>query len=65
MKNLRNALNDKGLTLIELLVSLALISIVIVTFLSFFSQSVLFSSKSEDKLTAVNIAEKVIAELKK
>lgn len=53
-----------GFTLIEALSSIVLLSVVILFFLSFFTQSTLFSNKTEDKLTAINISEKVLNEAK-
>lgn len=57
-------LNNRGLTLIELLGSITLLGIVIVSFFSIFSQSTIFSSKVEDKLTAINVAENVLSDIK-
>lgn len=64
MKNLINRLNENGVTLIELLVSITLLSIVIISFLSFFGQSMKLSLKVEDKLSAVNVAEIVLDEVR-
>ncbi|MBS4194840.1 type IV pilus modification PilV family protein [Lederbergia citri] len=61
---MKNVFNDKGLTLIELLASIAILSIVIVSFLHFFSQAMLFSGKAEDRMTSINIAEKVLQSVK-
>lgn len=55
-------LNDKGVTLVELLASLVLLSIVILSFLTFFTQSMSHSVKVEEKLTTINLAEKVLSE---
>ncbi|MBD8068857.1 prepilin-type N-terminal cleavage/methylation domain-containing protein [Bacillus sp. PS06] len=56
--------NQKGLTLIELLASIVIISIIIISFLSVFSQFFIFSNKQEDKLTVINLAEKVLSDVK-
>lgn len=56
--------NNKGLTLIELLGSITLLGIILISFFSIFSQSTIFSSKNEDKLTAINVAENVLSALK-
>ncbi|RSL32377.1 prepilin-type N-terminal cleavage/methylation domain-containing protein [Salibacterium salarium] len=56
----KNRCNQTGLTLIEVLASITILSIVTLTFLSFFSQSMIFSERTEDELTAVNAAEKVM-----
>lgn len=57
-------LNQKGLTLIEILAAVVILMIVIVGFLSFFSQATSHSRITEDKLTAINLAEKVLVERK-
>ncbi|MDV2684221.1 type II secretion system protein [Alkalihalophilus lindianensis] len=62
MKYFNRYVNNTGLTLIELLASITLLSIVIIIFLSIFSQSMIWSSKVEDRLTAVNLAERVLYE---
>ena len=56
--------NDKGVTLIELLASIVILSIVIIGFLSFFPQTLLLSTKVEDRLTGLNVAEEVLNEYK-
>ncbi len=48
--------NEKGLTLIEVLVSITLLSIVIITFLSFFTNAFRFNSINDDSIQAMNIA---------
>ena len=58
-------LNQKGLTLIEILAAVVILMIVIVGFLSFFSQATSHSRITEDKLTAINLAEKVLVKAKK
>lgn len=56
--------NEKGITLIELLASIVILSIVIIGFFSFFPQSILLSTKVEDKLIGLNVAEEVLNEYK-
>lgn len=56
--------NEKGITLIELLASIVILSIVIIGFFSFFPQSILLSTKVEDKLVGLNVAEEVLNEYK-
>ncbi len=53
-------MNQAGLTLTEILVSLVLISIVLITFFSFFSQTTLFSGKNEERLVAFHLATKTL-----
>ena len=48
--------NEKGLTLIEVLVSITLLSIVMITFLSFFTNAFRFNSINDDSIQAMNIA---------
>lgn len=48
--------NEKGLTLIEVLVSITLLSIVIITFLTFFTNAFRFNSINDDSTQAMNIA---------
>lgn len=57
--------DDKGLTLVEVLVAITLLSIVFLFFLNFFPKAMVFSGKSEDRLTAINLAEKMLVEEKK
>ncbi|MEK3981051.1 prepilin-type N-terminal cleavage/methylation domain-containing protein [Psychrobacillus sp. FSL K6-2836] len=61
MKNL----NQRGLSLIEILAAVVLLMIIIVGFLSFFAQATSHSRITEDKLTAINLAEKVLVEIKR
>lgn len=58
MKNI--LLKQEGLTLVELLVSLVLISIILITFFGFFSQTTLFSGKNGEKLVASNLATRTL-----
>lgn len=58
-------LNQKGLTLIEILAAIVILMIVILGFLSFFSQAISHSRITEDKLTAINLAEKVLVQIKR
>lgn len=53
-------LKQDGLTLIEVLVSIVILSIILTTFFSFFSQSMTFSGKNEEKLVAYNLASKTL-----
>ncbi|MBD3107822.1 prepilin-type N-terminal cleavage/methylation domain-containing protein [Bacillus sp. AGMB 02131] len=49
---------NQAFTLIEVLASITLLSIVLAIFLPFFANSIELSSKTEDKLTAINLAER-------
>lgn len=62
MKNLKE--NQKGLTLVEILATLALLSIVFVGIMSVFSQMTLFNDKTYEKLDTMNLARQEMSELK-
>jgi type II secretory pathway pseudopilin PulG len=62
MKTFHRYFNANGLTLIELLGSIVIIGIIFASFFTFFSQSMLFSTKVEDKFSGANIAERIIFE---
>lgn len=49
-----------GFTLMEVLVSLVLVSIILSAFFGFFGQTLLASTKNEDKLVAFNLATKTL-----
>lgn len=58
-------INDqKGLTLIEILASIVILGIVFTGMLGFFSQTVNFSTHNENKITSINLAEKMLSEYK-
>ncbi|MBT2735786.1 prepilin-type N-terminal cleavage/methylation domain-containing protein [Bacillus sp. ISL-7] len=52
--------NDKGVTLIEVLVSIVLLSIIFLSFMSFFPQMGLMNNQNQDKAKAINIAKEVL-----
>lgn len=64
MRKFKELNQSEGFTLIEILASIVILGIILITFLSFFSQSMLFSSKVEQNLSAVNIADRVLYEFK-
>jgi prepilin-type N-terminal cleavage/methylation domain-containing protein len=53
-------LKQDGFTLLEVLVSVVLLFIVLTSFFSFFSQSLIFSGKNEEDLVAFNLARKTL-----
>jgi prepilin-type N-terminal cleavage/methylation domain-containing protein len=53
-----------GLTLVEVLVSVTILSIVIFTFLSFFTTSAKFNAFSSDKINGTNIAREIHEDFK-
>lgn len=57
---MRKFLRSNGMTLVELLVAITLLLIISVFFLNIFPQSMSYSRKAEDKLIALNLAEKVL-----
>ena len=56
--------NERGMTLVELLAAIALLCIVLVTFMSLFTQSAKFTAHNNEKLTNVQVAEDVIADIR-
>lgn len=50
--------NEKGLTLVEVLASIVILSIVLVIFMNFFPQMALMNNKNEEKQQAINLAKK-------
>lgn len=60
LKLLTKYSNSKGLTLIEVLLSITILFIILIVFFQIFGQSMLFSSKVEDKFSAANIAERIL-----
>lgn len=61
---MNNLKNTQAFTLIEVLGSITILGIVLTIFLSFFSNATLFSSKTEDKLTAINYADAALHNVK-
>ncbi|RLQ91920.1 type II secretion system protein [Planomicrobium sp. Y74] len=62
MKNILN--KEQGMTLVELLAAIALLGIVLFTFMSIFTQSAKFSAHNQETLTAVQIAEQVVSDVR-
>lgn len=62
MKNILN--REHGMTLVELLAAIALLGIVLFTFMSIFTQSAKFSAHNQETLTAVQIAEQVVSDVR-
>ncbi|MDQ0159811.1 type IV pilus modification PilV family protein [Alkalibacillus salilacus] len=56
--------NHKGFSLIEVLAAIVILTIVLTSFIGFFSQSIILSTQTEDELTAVTVAENVLTEIK-
>jgi prepilin-type N-terminal cleavage/methylation domain-containing protein len=52
--------NQKGFTLLEVLLSIILLSIILTSFMGFFTQSAMFTKKNEQKLGTSQTAQKVI-----
>lgn len=56
--------SENGMTLVELLAALVLLSIVLLAFFTFFTQSAKFTQHNKEKLTAVEVAEDVVADVR-
>ncbi|WNF21892.1 prepilin-type N-terminal cleavage/methylation domain-containing protein [Mesobacillus jeotgali] len=52
--------NQNGLTLLEVLLSIVILSIVLTSFASFFSQSAMFVKKNEEKLSTSQTSQKIV-----
>lgn len=52
--------NRKGLTLIEVLLSITILGIIATSFLSFFNQAYSYTKKNEDKTVGINVARNVL-----
>lgn len=64
MKKMTIWQNEQGLTLIEVIASLVIISIVLISFLGLLLQSTKHTKYNKDKLTEVDVAEQVVADLR-
>ncbi|MCJ1908635.1 type IV pilus modification PilV family protein [Planococcus ruber] len=56
--------SQKGLTLVEILAATVILGIVLISFMSFFAQSAKFTVHNSEKLTAVEVAEDVMGEIR-
>lgn len=56
--------DTQGISLVEILAALVLLSIVLVTFMTFFTQSAKFTAHNHETLTSVQVAEQVVAEVR-
>lgn len=54
------SVNEKGLTLLEVLLSIVLLFIVLTSFASFFTQSAIFIKKNEEKLSTSQTAQQIV-----
>ncbi|WP_394119729.1 prepilin-type N-terminal cleavage/methylation domain-containing protein [Planococcus donghaensis] len=57
------SMNDKGLTLVEVLAAVVILGILFVGIMSIFPQMTLFNAKTETKLDTMNLARQEMAEL--
>jgi prepilin-type N-terminal cleavage/methylation domain-containing protein len=64
LKNFAKTGAEKGFTLIELLASITILGIILTVFFTVFSNSMIFSSKTENRLTESNLAERVLSDIK-
>lgn len=51
---------EKGLTLIEVLISITILGIIMTSFLSFFNQAYSYTKTNEDKTVGINVARNVL-----
>jgi prepilin-type N-terminal cleavage/methylation domain-containing protein len=56
--------NNRGFTLIEVLASIIILSVIITSFFQFFIFSQKTTTNNQDKLIAINIAQKVLEQIK-
>ncbi|ALC89783.1 hypothetical protein AM500_08360 [Bacillus sp. FJAT-18017] len=56
----KNSLNQEGFTLLEVLLSIVLLTIILTSFLGFFTQSAIFNKKNEQKLDTMQTAQTII-----
>ena len=56
--------NESGLTLVEIIAALLILSIILLSFFAFFTQSAKFTKHNKENLTAVQVAEDVVAEIR-
>ena len=64
VKNFKINRCENGLTLIEVLASVVILSIVLISFSSILLQSVKHTKYNEEKLTAVDIAEEIVGKIR-
>ncbi len=60
MKRLKLVHNAKGLTLVEILVSITILGIIMTTFLSFFNHAYSYTKKNENKTVGINVARNIL-----
>ncbi|MBB6455053.1 type II secretory pathway pseudopilin PulG [Salirhabdus euzebyi] len=56
--------SEKGLTLVELIAAFVIITILLISFFSFFSQGAKYSEINDDSIKASNLARQVLEELR-
>jgi prepilin-type N-terminal cleavage/methylation domain-containing protein len=54
--------NEKGLTLVEILAAITILSIIVVSFLSFFPQVGMMNQQNDVKTKGINAAKKILAQ---
>ncbi|MGG3798291.1 prepilin-type N-terminal cleavage/methylation domain-containing protein [Metabacillus fastidiosus] len=60
----RKILNNSGITLLELVVSIAILSIILITFAGLFMNAFKYNAMSGDKLQSVNLAQEYASKIK-
>ncbi|AIY05107.1 hypothetical protein Plano_1142 [Planococcus sp. PAMC 21323] len=54
--------NERGISLVEILAAVVILGIVLVSVMTFFTQSAKFTAHNSEKLTNIQVAEEVVAE---
>ena len=58
--NKKNLQNQSGFTLVEVLLSITLLGIVLISFLGLFNQAYSYTNKNENKTVGINVARNVL-----
>ncbi|EGA88719.1 hypothetical protein GPDM_13986 [Planococcus donghaensis MPA1U2] len=56
--------NESGISLVEILAAVVILGIVLVSVMTFFTQSAKFTANNHDTLTAVQVGEEVVAKVR-
>ena len=65
VKHIKIVKNNRGITLIELLVSITILGIVLLSFMNFFLQSSTYTNNNQKKTVGVNVARNVLMFMEK
>lgn len=56
--------NERGISLVEILAAVVILGIVLISVMTFFTQSAKFTANNHDTLTAVQVGEEVVAKVR-